>query len=53
MKSINNKRASTGEAIGLSGAEIIGWIILFALVFFAFLYFSGFGNNLMALFKGI
>lgn len=49
---IKNKKASTGEAIGITGGEIITWIILFALIAFALFYFSGFGSKLLAMLKG-
>ena len=52
MRVIKNKKASTGEAVGLTGGEIIGWIILFALIAFALFYFSGFGSKLLAMLKG-
>ena len=55
MKSINlakNKKASTGEAAGLTWGEIARWILLLALVAFAFFWFSSWGSKLYTILKG-
>jgi len=49
MKIIKNKRAE--EGIGPPLIEIIGWIILFALIVSVFLWYSNLGTKAIALFK--
>jgi len=50
MKIIKNKKASEGAEKPI--AEIIGWILLFALLVFAFFWYSGMGNKIISIFKG-
>lgn len=51
MKITKDKRAEEGIEHPLG--EIIGWIILFALIMFVFLWYSGLGTKITALFKSI
>lgn len=50
MKIIKNKKA-VEEAIGGVSWEIITFIILAALIIFAFFWYSGLGKKIIALFK--
>ena len=47
MKLTKNKRAGVGEATGMTGAEIIGWILLAALIIFIAFWYSGLGNYIL------
>lgn len=50
MEIIKNKK---GNGAVTPFAEIIGWIILFALLVFAFFWFSGLGNKIIAILKNV
>ncbi|MBI2557963.1 hypothetical protein HYW20_01465 [Candidatus Woesearchaeota archaeon] len=49
MKLIKNKRADVGQSTGMTAGEIIGWILLAALVMFAAFWYSGLGNYILKL----
>jgi len=51
MNIIKNKKASEGAEMTVG--EIIGWVILFALAVFAFFWYSGIGNKIIASIKDI
>ena len=51
MKITKNKKADLGEATGMTLGQIISWIILFALVFFVFFWYSGLGTKIIKIGK--
>jgi hypothetical protein len=51
MEIIKNKKASEGAAKPMT--EIIGWIILFAFLIFAFLWYTGLKDYIIAILKEI
>ena len=51
MKIIKNKKA--GEGAERPIGEIIGWIILFALVIFVLFWYGGLGSKIISILKSI
>jgi len=50
MKLIKNKKAGEGATTPMR--EIIGWIILFALLIFVLFWYSGLGTKILEIFRG-
>lgn len=51
MNVIKNKKADVGAATGMTLGEIIGWIIIAALIVFAFFWYSGLGSKMRVALK--
>ncbi len=49
MKITKNKKSQEGAVEPMR--QIIGWIILFALIIFVFMWYSGLGNKAIEAFK--
>lgn len=52
MKIVKSKKAQEGAGTMAFG-EVIGWLILFALIIFVFFWYSGLGSKIIAILKNV